>query len=116
MQHVLGSQLPFGGKQVIFLGDFHQLPPVKPFEFCLYCGDPMRKEMMADRLVTFCPDGCKPPAKYTNGPVKSQDDKIIYEMGDKWAFKAPVWAQLKLRHVKLEQYVVISPPQPPLFL
>ena len=27
----------------------------------------------------------------------------LYALGDKWAFKAPVWELLHLRHVKLEQ-------------
>ena len=41
MQEIIENKGPFGGKQVIFVGDFHQLPPVKPFENCILCGEPM---------------------------------------------------------------------------
>ena len=36
------SKLPFGGVQLIATGDFYQLPPVTPFENCLYCGQGLR--------------------------------------------------------------------------
>lgn len=32
-----------------------------------------------------------------------QHAKVLFKLGDKWAFKPPVWTQLNLRHVKLEQ-------------
>lgn len=88
-QNACNNKLPFGGKQVIFLGDFHQLPPVKPFEFCLRCG-----ESIPDRPEVVC------ISKQCKGSV---DRMTFIKESDKWAFRAPVWRELKLRHVKLEQ-------------
>ncbi|CAG8952505.1 hypothetical protein HYFRA_00009608 [Hymenoscyphus fraxineus] len=90
-QHILFSNLPFGGKQVIFVGDFHQLPPVKPFQFCMECGEPMSNR------------GWKYSCKAEIPAYQHACQKAKFDVGDKWAFKAQVWADLKLRHVKLEQ-------------
>ena len=87
MQNVLENLKPFGGKQVIFLGDFHQLPPVKPFEFCLHCGE----AMINQKVEPICTSN------------KCQGRVAAFKPGDKWAFRAPVWAELRMRYVKLEQ-------------
>lgn len=89
MQALLENPRPFGGKQILFVGDFHQLPPVKPFENCILCGEPM--EMNAGDESQYCET------------VRCSNKGVVYQQGDKWAFKAPVWKLLKLRHVKLEQ-------------
>ena len=68
-------------------GDFHQLPPVKPFEFCLACGESMVKQSV------------EPVCDYKTCLRRG----FPFKLGDKWAFKAPIWAQLGLKHVKLEQ-------------
>ena len=87
-QNVLKNKVPFGGKQVIFLGDFHQLPPVKPFQHCLQCGEsiPVKQELVC-----------------VSQKCKGRENQPTFTSDDKWAFKAPVWKELKLRHVKLEQ-------------
>ncbi|GAW21033.1 hypothetical protein ANO14919_105460 [Xylariales sp. No.14919] len=72
MQEARGSYEPFGGVRVIVTGDFHQLPPVKPFEHCLTCGEelvPNRSEAMYS---------CKKHG--------------IFHDEDKWAFKSEAWA------------------------
>jgi ATP-dependent DNA helicase PIF1 len=85
-QHVLKNNLPFGGKQVIFLGDFHQLPPVKPFAHCLRCGQIIPQKDIAK---------CTSP--------KCVAQTTSFASGDKWAFKSSVWKDLNLLHIKLEQ-------------
>jgi ATP-dependent DNA helicase PIF1 len=74
-QHVLIDSRPFGGKQVIFVGDFHQLPPVKPFETCLKCGEPMNSAFVAIGQRYVCETaGCSKRG-------------VVFVDGDKWAFK-----------------------------
>jgi ATP-dependent DNA helicase PIF1 len=85
LKDVLESEEPFGGLQVIFLGDFHQLPPVKPFANCLNCG----AEMVGTLTRSCSSSRCKNSNKFKDG--------------DKWAFKAKAWKELNLKHIKLEQ-------------
>ncbi|KFA80934.1 hypothetical protein S40288_09589 [Stachybotrys chartarum IBT 40288] len=74
---------PFGGVQIIVVGDFCQLPPVKPFQHCIWCG----KGMNAVNGRWSCPDG--------HGPE--------FESQDKWAFKAPEWERCGFVYVHLNQ-------------
>lgn len=83
---------PFGGVQVILIGDFFQLPPVKPFQHCAYCGSPFRTdwedgEDSEDTVVNYTCDSCK--------------DFIMYRESDKWTFQSQVWEQCKFRHIEL---------------
>lgn len=81
MKEARGSEAAFGGVQIIVTGDFCQLPPVKPFKFCIDCG----KET-----------------------IKNQDESEYrcrahgtYKDIDKWAFRSKAWEECNFAHVNL---------------
>ena len=84
-RHKNGSDaLPFGGAQAIVTGDFYQLPPVKPFEICLFCSQELKKT--------------------ENGPsTYSCKDHGTFEEDEKWAFRSPVWQACSFATVELTQ-------------
>ncbi|KAF4333501.1 5`-3` DNA helicase [Fusarium beomiforme] len=68
------KELPFGGIQVVATGDFCQLPPVNPFEYCYECGS----ELGYDRSTGMY--NC--PQSPSHGPWADEN---------KWAFKSVAW-------------------------
>ncbi|SMQ54726.1 unnamed protein product [Zymoseptoria tritici ST99CH_3D7] len=79
------EQKPFGGVQIIVTGDFCQLPPVKPFQYCMVCGFENTQRIVNGKTIYRC---------RTHG---DQDDD------NKWAFKSRVWEECKFHHVNLSQ-------------
>ncbi|RYP04106.1 hypothetical protein DL765_010305 [Monosporascus sp. GIB2] len=80
------QQSAFGGCQIIVTGDFFQLPPVCPFQYCIECGSPLLKELRPGETTYRCPSG------HGNWPDSY-----------KWAFQSEVWGNADFAHVELRQ-------------
>lgn len=85
MKSARNNKEPFGDVQIIVTGDFCQLPPVKGFEFCLYCGTALE-------LVSW-------EGKFNCVKVEclAQFNEI-----DKWAFRSAAWQECHFEHVNLK--------------
>ncbi|KAF6802652.1 ATP-dependent dna helicase pif1 [Colletotrichum musicola] len=84
---------PFGGVQVITVGDFCQLGPVKPFKYCYE----EKRYIAEDGISIPCRTRKLVNKKYTCGNAKHP----TFSDRDKWAFNSPVWQDCNFRCVPL---------------
>lgn len=85
MKSVRCSNQAFGGVQIVVTGDFCQLPPVLPFQYCMECGK---------RLLEVGP-------KVKKCVNQNCDEDRNFQCDEMWAFCSDAWSKCDFVHVNL---------------
>ncbi|OAA59814.1 ATP-dependent DNA helicase pif1 [Niveomyces insectorum RCEF 264] len=97
----------FGGVQVVVTGDFTQLPPPRPFQHCMTCGQPLTAITDTDGRAYRDAGYTDPVATYVceqhlRERRRREPHKAIYGDADKWAFRSRAWARCRFVNVHLD--------------
>ena len=83
MKSARGKKKPFGGVQIIVTGDFCQLPPVRPFRFCMECGTEL--------------------LRHSGGKLYECEEHGKFDDSEKWAFCSDAWKECDFVHFRLKR-------------